>query len=79
MKIRFKDPATGPVLLALMHDTRAEINLETYVFNFAPCARERVGEAFAAAIVGGIIEPVAVSISGANIYRRTAACAELMS
>ncbi len=79
MKIKYKDEATGPILLALMNDTRAEINLETYVFKFAPCARARVGRAFRAAVAQQIIEPVAVSLSGSHIYKRTEACAELMS
>lgn len=79
MNIKFKDPATGPILVALMNDPRAEINIETYVYRFAPCARARVGRAFAAAVTQQIIEPVAVSLSGAHIYRRTAACSELMS
>lgn len=79
MRIKFKDAETGPILLALMNDQRAEINLETYVYKFAPCARARVGRAFRAAVAQQIIEPVSVSLSGANIYRRTKACAELMS
>lgn len=73
----FSKPSTV-IVLRLMADDRHEINIETYVDMFNPCARQRVGTAFADAVRQGVIELTGINKRGKPIYRRTADCRELM-
>lgn len=60
------DPA---IIAAIVADTHPEINPETYVMLFQPCARQRVAASFDHAERRGLIAAIRTARSGQRIYK----------
>ncbi len=60
------DPA---IVAAIVADTHPEINPETFVMQFQPCARQRVAASFDHAERRGLIAAVRTAPSGQRIYK----------